>query len=373
MKYDTREPTAGICCLTCLSLEATYFQYLLQSSFIMKYGGAYWNIKDILPYQRNFNFINAIRDIGKTYTTLGFFLDRFLAKREQHMYIVRTQDEKKNGAYQQAFEKVLSREFPEYEFKFTPDTMLLDGEVVGHCRALSETIKVKKQSFPHVKWGVMDEYMLEPKYFDVYVKGWYEPNLLLNLYHTVDREEDRFILFLLGNNTAFYNPYHLHDAFLIPPCRPGQIWKSKNTLFQWAVPSDEKIKMQSKSKFAEMVKNTDYGKYAIGGEYLGDNNDFVEDRDTESVLQFYFILEGEYFAVWSAYKTMKVFVQPLSSVPISKYLFCFKPSDMTPTCRLMKSDSPFFRWMRNKMRNSLVYYSNMETKLKVQPVFYKVL
>ena len=25
----------------------------------MKYGAPYWNIKDILPYQRNFNFING--------------------------------------------------------------------------------------------------------------------------------------------------------------------------------------------------------------------------------------------------------------------------------------------------------------------------
>lgn len=66
----------------------------------MHYGGKYWNIKTYLPYQRNFNFINSERTIGKTYTAQGFFLERAINKGEETIYIVRTQDEKKNGVLQ---------------------------------------------------------------------------------------------------------------------------------------------------------------------------------------------------------------------------------------------------------------------------------
>lgn len=163
----------------------------------MKYGGKYWNIKEILPYQRNFNFINSVRSQGKTYTTSGFMIDRFLERDEEFMLVVRTVDEKKNGALKQWLSKVLMKEFTNLPLTINSDTLYYSPEkdkntwrVIGHCRALSETVKVKKQSFPKVRWMVFEEYMLEPKHYDLYVKGWHEPDLLLNLYHTVDREQD---------------------------------------------------------------------------------------------------------------------------------------------------------------------------------------
>lgn len=40
------------------------------------YDGLHWNIYEILPYQRNFNFINSERSIGKTYTTEAYVIDK---------------------------------------------------------------------------------------------------------------------------------------------------------------------------------------------------------------------------------------------------------------------------------------------------------
>lgn len=113
----------------------------------MKYGGKYWNIKQILPYQRHFNFINGVRSIGKTYTCLGYFIERYLKSGEQFIYIVRTQDEKKAGILSQAMQKVLDIEFPGLECKFSSDACLLDGDIIAHCRALSEVIKIKNKAF----------------------------------------------------------------------------------------------------------------------------------------------------------------------------------------------------------------------------------
>lgn len=59
------------------------------------YDGIHWNIYEILPFQRNFNFINATRSIGKTYTTLLYIIDYCINHNAEYVYIVRTQDEKK--------------------------------------------------------------------------------------------------------------------------------------------------------------------------------------------------------------------------------------------------------------------------------------
>lgn len=279
----------------------------------------YWNIFEILPFQRGFNFINGERSIGKTYTTLKFLIQRGKDKGQEFSYIVRTQDEKKKGVFQKAFEKVLAEQFPKDHFIFennvmyyvtydedlpenptpkdlekTPHTL----HTMGYCHALSEAVKLKKYSFPRVKYMVFDEYMLEPAQAKSYVNGWHEPDLLLSIYHTIDRDSDRVICFLLGNNTNFYNPYHMHPAFNIPLIEKGQIWTSQNVLFQWAVPSGELKEEKEKSKFQQMIKGTGYGNYAAEGQYMDEDQSFIEKRTRKAKHIFSIKYSDFIFGVW---------------------------------------------------------------------------
>ena len=215
--------------------------------------GIYWDINKILPYQRNFNLINGERSIGKTYTTQKWVVNRCLEKHQQFVYLVRTQSEKKEGVLLTAFQKVLDKEFPGVEVSSSEETLSLNGETVGWCIALSESQKIKKRSFPNVYYMIFDEYMLEEGSRSMYVSGWKEPDLLLSIYHTIDREEDRVKVFMLGNNTSFYNPYHMHPAFNVQPIKQGQIWTSENVLYQWAEGSEQLKDKRASSKFGKMI------------------------------------------------------------------------------------------------------------------------
>ena len=62
------------------------------------YDGIHWNIYDVLPYQRNFNLINSERSIGKTFTTLFYFIDKCITKKLEFVYITRTKEEKQENA-----------------------------------------------------------------------------------------------------------------------------------------------------------------------------------------------------------------------------------------------------------------------------------
>ena len=88
------------------------------------YDGIHWNIYDILPFQRNFNLINGERSLGKTYTCQMFTLDKCIEKGFEFVYIVRTQDEKKHGVLEEAYQKVIANEFKNYTFEFTNEDML---------------------------------------------------------------------------------------------------------------------------------------------------------------------------------------------------------------------------------------------------------
>lgn len=332
----------------------------------------YWNIKKILPYQRNFNFINSIRSTGKSYTTCGFFIERFLKQKEEFMLVVRTQNEKTDNALGDWVKKVMIKEYPDVPYLCTKDKMFYTPdkkdkntwEVMGHCKALSEAVKIKKKAFPGVRWMCMEEYMLEPKNQDEYVKGWKEPDLFLSLYHTIDREEDYVVCFLLGNNTAFYNPYHLHKAFNIPPVEPGRIWTGKNVLFQWALPSEELKRKKNECKFLDMIGGTEYGKYAKEGEYIGDNYNFVGDKSNKAIYCFSFKTELGAFGVWHDYDSSFVYISYKQNA-INGICISIDRVDSEGDVLGGKSNS-LIKWLGNKYKKGLVFYEDMEIKLKVE-------
>lgn len=325
--------------------------------------GIHWNIYDVLAYQRNFNFINSIRDIGKTYTTELYVIDQCIKKGVEFIYIVRTKDEKKDGALAKGLEKVLMRF--EGEKAVTTDELLIDNVPIGYCYALSEYRKLKKRSFPNVKYFIFDEYMLEGEHTNEYVHGWKEPDILLNMYHTVDRDEDRVIVFLLGNNTRFYNPYHIHPAFHIPKIEPGKIWTSENVLYQVVAPTDKLIE-KNKSKFSRMIENTEYGEYAKEGKFVYEQDNFVEQINGNCRYAFTCEYDGITFGIWRNMKEGKVYISDKfdKGFPI-RYALTLK--DHTENTMLTLAKKPaHLKWLVDNFKLGNVRFCSMEIKARFE-------
>lgn len=339
------------------------------------YDGVHWDIYKILPYQRNFNFINGERSLGKTYTTQMFVLDKCLQKGLEFVYIVRTQDEKKRGALEDGFKKVTSRVFASIEFGYSTEEMymVIEGEekndyiTLGYCIALSEATKIKKKSYPNVKYIIFDEYMLEDNNTSKYVNGWKEPDLLLSIYHTIDREEDRVICFLLGNNTRFHNPYHMHKAFSIPPVEKGEIWMSENVLFQYAIGSPDLKTKKSKSKFLKMLEGTQYGSYANEGNYIYDNYSFISPMTGNTNYVFTMDYDGKSFGVYTANRDGLIYISDKidPSCPIA---YALTKNDHTENTMLTKSKNiACLNWLSRNYKLGNVRFISMEVKLQSEP------
>ena len=336
----------------------------------------YWDINRILPYQRCFNFINAKRSIGKTYTTEKYVLDKCEKQSWEFVYLVRTQDEKKRGILQSAFEKVVLKEFSNEEFEYTNEEMFLvirdeEGEVqekvtMGYCLALSEAVKIKKRSFPKVKYLIFDEYMLESGQGGQYVNGWKEPDLFLSIYHTIDREEDRVICFLLGNNTSFFNPYHLHPAFNIPKIEKGKIWTSENVLFQWAISTQDLEEEKAKCKFLRMLNNTSYGKYAKDGDYVDDNYSFIDKMSTSAKYAMTIEYEGIKFGVYNDIKNGVIYISDKVD-PSCKLNYALTVDDHKENTLLTKTNNVTqLKWLSNNFKLGNVRFVSMEVKIKCE-------
>lgn len=329
----------------------------------------YINIERFLPYQRNFIFINGERSIGKTYSTLKFIINSCKKNETEFVYIIRTQSEKKDGIFKQALQKVLINEFKTLETHFTTDEFYINnsGEtrLLGYCLALSEAPKIKLRSFPKVKYIIFDEYTLEEKQQRNYVNGFKEPDLLLSIYHTIDREEDRVITFLLGNNTSFYNPYHLHPAFNIPPQKRNVIWTSKNVLFYWASSDKELKNKKEKCKFLEMINNTYYGSYAKDGNYIEDNYNFI-DKNISGNYYCTILYNNDSFGIMANSKKGICYVTNKID-NYKKLIFALTKEDHTENTMLTRGKkNSVLKWIIDQYKLGNMRFINMEVKVKFE-------
>lgn len=344
--------------------------------------GIHWNIRDVLPYQRNFNFVNGPRSIGKTYSTLGFFIDRYLkTKNEQFVYLVRTKKEKDDRALKKALQKIIRNHFNDYDFTFTTENGYVrkndecPWELFAWCIALSESQKIKPNSYPLICWGFLDEYMIEGNVNNVdYVDGWGEPERLLSIYHTIDRDEDRLKLFLMGNNTQFYNPYHIHPAFHIPMVKPGEIYKSKNVLFQRAVPSEALREKQRKSKFGQMIDGTEYAQYALDGQYFLDNESFIGKRPNSCTYFATIHYNGDSFAFWYDKNSNLLYADKRIQCVPTAYDIALTLADHTDNTRFVRErNDPCISTIRTYVSLGRIRYYNMAIKGKVEAFLPKIL
>lgn len=329
----------------------------------------YLNVKKLLPYQRNFIFVNGERSIGKTYSTLKFIISSCIKNSTEFVYIVRTQSEKKEGIFKQALQKVLTNEFKTLKTDINNDDFYIENNEIkiqlGYCLALSEAPKIKLRSFPKVKYIIFDEYTLEEKQQRSYINGFKEPDLLLSIYHTIDREEDRVICFMLGNNTSFYNPYHLHPAFNIPPTKRNRIWCSKNVLFYWATSDNELKEKKSNCKFLEMINNTDYGKYAKDGEYIEDNYNFI-DKNISGNYYCTILYNNESFGIVANNKKGLCYVTNKID-PYKKIVFALTKDDHTENTMLTKGKkNTLLKWIIEQYKLGNIRFVNMEIKTKFE-------
>ena len=338
----------------------------------------YLDLNKILPYQRNFNFINGERSIGKSYTIMKFVIKKCLQRGYEFAYIVRTKNQKKSGALGDAFKKVLLNEFNDYRIECTNEDMfnVVENEdkdekiQLGYCLALSEKTEIKQKSFPKVKYIIFDEYMLETNNQHEYYKGWKEPDEFLNLYHTIDREEDRVICFLLGNNTSFYNPYHLHPAFNIPFISKGELWTSENVLFYWAIASDELKEQKKKSKFIKMIDKTDYSDYAVKGDYIYDEAKLIESAPKNARLLFTIEINKIQYGFY--YLSSLFFITPvIKGNP--QIRFVVNRNDMKEGYYLATKDFSYIKLFISMFKRSMIRYESMQTKAIIQNEIFKLL
>lgn len=296
----------------------------------------YYSFAKILSYNGTMNHCVGGRGIGKTYgakkkvtrdaikNTVWTELESFVERRgieyretqdqgecfHQFIYVRRYKDEL--ALAKQTFFADYQHEFPDYDFRTHSEGRLSMAQMspvkyagmkkgrpwvtIGFFVSLSVHTSFKSVAFPHVKWIIFDEYILE--------KGatHYLPNEAVafdNFYSTVDRYKDKTRVLFLANAVSITNPY-----FLARKIRPddvddqGFIKLEDGYVIVHFIESEKFETEVYQTKFGKYIQGTAYADYAVGNQFLDNTHILLGQKGSKAYYMFSIEDTQGKFSVW---------------------------------------------------------------------------
>lgn len=263
----------------------------------------YYNYDRVISYNAFLNFLIISRGVGKTFGASEFVTDQFIKKGDEFVYLRRYKTDLEKGFRKFFSSLIKENKFPEHKLSTKGHTYLIDEKVGGYGMALSTAHQYKSANFPNVKNIVFDEFLIEDGQSH-YLKN--EVNIFLGLIESIARMRDVRV-FLLGNSTSEINPYFLYFNLTLPRNNDIKLFKDGLILLQYLQKNDY-IEAKKKTRFGQLVSDTEYEDYAINNKFIDSTNTFIEKKTGTSKFLFSFLYNGNQYGVWVDYNNGKMYI-----------------------------------------------------------------
>lgn len=240
------------------------------------------------------NVVTGARSYGKTYGWKKYCIKKFIKTGETWGYL-RTFDQEIKDIVSDGPEALFSDimrndEFPGYRFRILGRTMQcgkfmgtndkgedqVEWRTMGQLLALTKAQSYKGKTVANMTTVVFDEFIREtrvPPYPANCV------NLLLNLWETLDRREDRVRIVMLANSADAVNPYFVAWG-IVPPEQGCHIKVPVGNAFVYVENcwSKEFEAFADSSNIGQFTKGSSYALYAQKNQFVNQTGLFVEEK-----------------------------------------------------------------------------------------------
>lgn len=327
----------------------------------------YYDLSKCLSYGAFLNFLIGERGVGKTYSLTKFVIKEFIKKGHEFAYIRRYKTELQKSAPKFFNAIIQNEEFKGHDLSVKGDTFLIDNKVAGYSMTLSTAQNLKSTNFPKVKYIIFDEFIIESGQ-NHYLRN--EVDTFLGLIETVARMRDVKV-FLLGNAVSVTNPYFLYFNLSLPYNNEIKTFKDGLILVQYMQNIKYRLE-KSKTKFGQLVKDTEYENYAINNQFINDNKYFIEKKSGNCKCNFSLVYKDYVIGMWWNYESGKIYA---SFDHTDGLMFACTTNDHKPNT-LMLSMVKSYNFMKTFVKNyqaGNVYYESQKIKNIVQEAMRLVL
>lgn len=325
-----------------------------------------------LSYNAFLTFIVTERGLGKSYGSKSYVANHFIKKHKQFVYLRRYKREleesmMKNGnpIFWDQIKK--DEKLKDHKFSNKKDTMYIDGELAGFAIPLSIANILKSATYENVDTIIFDEFLLDSTGVGYhYLKN--EVIQLLEVIETIARLRDIRVIFC-GNAISITNPYFTFFNITLPYNSEVKIIKRDESgnplIIVYYAQNSPYREIKKKTRFGQLIKDTEYGKYAMDNAFLKDSKSFI--RKKTNTCKFYFILliNNKYYGVWCDYQSGLMFISN-DYDPNCPVKFSINPEDHNESTLLIRCrTSPFFKSIVEHYRLARLCFENQQIKNNV--------
>lgn len=282
----------------------------------------YYDIGPLLKRNRKWNMIMGVRGNGKTYALKKYCLERYFKHKEEFVWVRRTKTQSGPAAMSWLKDMVndnsVNELIPEgFGLKTSKKYITLykidntEGEKfvpvnIGYFIPLTTQQNFKSVSYHNVNTLVFDEVLT----FDLYLSN--ELFRFQELLSTIERDRDKFKMFLISNNISADNPYFNALKIDLGNIPPGKI---TNFDKQAAIELCDRRSLELNEYYKKTISSwlgskTGYSDYAEKGDWAMDDSKHVIKYKGMKKFQYNVIINGVEIGVWTYKKANKNYVNP---------------------------------------------------------------
>lgn len=269
----------------------------------------FYDFSKLLSYNAVYNFAVGGRGIGKTYgakkKVTRDAIKSSIENGDQFIYLRRYKKELQVS--RDTFFADYAHEFPDYDFRIhsyfaqaapvsTRDDKKREWFTIGYFIALSVAQSYKSVAFPRVKIIIYDEFIIEKGAIH-YLPD--EATVFNNFFSTVDRYKDKTRVFFLANSVMITNPYFIEYDIDPNKCdKNGIIKLFDGFILVHIIDSEQFSNEVYETRFGKFIRGTDYGNYAVGNEFVDNNDLLLADKPSSAVYTLTLETHGATFSIW---------------------------------------------------------------------------
>lgn len=323
------------------------------------------------------NIVTGARSFGKTYGWKKVCIRAYLEKGWTWGYL-RTFDQEIKDLLadgQDAFFSDIMRnnEFPGYKFRCLGRLMQVgkfkvndDGEEIvdkwetmGQLLALTKAQSYKGKAVANMHYVVFDEFIRETR-IPPYPRDCV--GMLMNLWETLDRREDRVKIIMLANAADIVNPYFVEWHITPPPAGSKKRVKvGRGYIFVQNCWSKAFEQMADDSNIGMLTAGTKYASYAQMNEFRNADDKFIAERPKRSQATRNIKWGNEVFCIWmdlALNGKMYVVGKECKDVPT----LALMREDMEPDLYLIERSDPILKGYARIYRNGLMWFDSVQTR-----------
>lgn len=269
----------------------------------------HWSNRAINGYNKAINIVLSAREAAKsTVANLDMTYYQWQKTKAPTLYLVRNSVEinemlisKIESTINKWIEDPIKLEYKQSEFVKGCCDLYIKGEIFIRLLSCSIPLRRLKQGLlPNVATIIADEWFVNPKLNEKYLKG--EAFILKEIYTTYKRERlDKgrpLKMWFLGNVYSLYNPVFLWLGISPNKLRYGEFLVGQNYVVEWYALKPELIaKILAEDPLYEF--DEEYKQYALNGQPVNDSNiKVITTQPNNYQLRFVFRIEGKYIGIF---------------------------------------------------------------------------